>query len=117
MREYFYCFYGWILPCVPRQFDNGCEDPSRLHLRDQLLGGSPANRIRYRIEWRKTRNRGVVVGRDDLICADSFASSICLFRTPAITVAPRDFAVNTAERPTFRPGAYDENRLAAPSLP
>src|ERR1700691_1958649 len=30
-----------------------------------------------------------------------FASSICFFKTPAITVAPRCFAVNTAERPTF----------------
>ncbi len=29
-----------------------------------------------------------------------FVSSICLFKTPAVTIAPRCFAVNTAERPT-----------------
>ena len=44
---------------------------SRLDLGDQLLGGSSADRIRHRIERRKIRNRGVVVGCDHLIRADS----------------------------------------------
>src|SRR5215469_3120858 len=38
------------------------------------------------------------------------ASSICPFRTPAITVAPFSFATKTAERPTF-PAAPDTNRV------
>src|SRR5271167_1035760 len=41
-----------------------------------------------------------------------FASSIWLFSTPAITTAPRCFAVNTAERPTFPAAPTTRTRLA-----
>ncbi len=101
-REYFHHLYRWVLRGVLRCPDNRCIDSARLDLGDQLLSGSPAHRIRHRIERRKIRNRGVVVGCNELDPRrPSSRSSICLFKTPAITVAPRDFAVNTAERPTF----------------
>ena len=45
-------------------------------------------------------HRAFVIGRDYLIRADTCRFPICLFKTPAITIAPRFFAVNTAERPT-----------------
>src|SRR5208283_2267084 len=69
-REYVHYFYRWILRRVLRCLDNRCIHSSRLDLGDQLLGGSSANCIRHRIERKKIRNRGVVVGCDHLIRAD-----------------------------------------------
>jgi len=81
--------------------DNRCIHSSRFDLGDQLLGEFSADRIRDRIEGRKIRNRGVVVGCDHLIRADSLRLSDLPLQNPAITVAPRSFAVNAAERPTL----------------
>ena len=64
-------FTDGVLRGVLRRPDNRSKHSSRLDLGDQLLGGSSADRIRYRIERRKIRNRGVVVGCDHLIRADS----------------------------------------------
>src|SRR5580698_7197583 len=70
-REYCHHLYRRVLRGVLRCPDNRCVDSSRLDLRDQLIGGSSADRIRHRIERRKIRNRGVVVCCDKLIRADS----------------------------------------------
>ena len=60
-REYWHHLYRWVLRGVLRYPENRSKHSSRLDLGDQLLGGSSADRIRYRIERRKIRNRGVVV--------------------------------------------------------
>ena len=93
--------HSWVLRGVLRRPENRGKDSSGLDLGDQLLGGSCVDRIRHRIERRKVRNRCVVVRCDRLVRAGSPRPSTCLFKTPAITVAPRSLAVNIAERPTF----------------
>ena len=104
--------YRWVLRGVLRRPDNRCIDSSRLDLGDQLLGGSSADRIRHRIERRKIRNRGVVVGCDDLIRADSLRVIDLPLQNPRDHSRPACLRSEYRRTPDISSSTYDENRLA-----
>src|ERR1700758_3550662 len=69
-REYWHHFYRRILRGVLRCPENRCKHSSRLDLGDQLFCSLAVDRISYDIEHRKICNCIVVIGCDQLICAD-----------------------------------------------
>jgi hypothetical protein len=89
--------YGWVLRGVLRYRDNRCIDSSRLNLGDRLSAVLP----RTVSATASTGGRFAIAVSSSVATTRSaltvFASSMCLFKTPAITVALRVFAVNTAD--------------------
>src|SRR5579872_685119 len=81
-REYVDHLHRRIRVNIFRQFDNRCVESSRLDLGDQLFGGPSSDRIRYCIERRKTRNRAVIIGCDNLIRADGLRFRLLLAQHP-----------------------------------
>src|SRR5580658_7210976 len=111
-REYVRHLHRWILRGVLRRLENCRKHSSRLDLGDQLLGRPPVDRICNRIKRSKIRNRGIVVGCDHLIRADSLR----LIDLPPQN--PRDHGRTALLRseycrtPNISCSTYDENRLA-----
>ncbi len=92
--------------------DNRSKHSSRLDLGDQLLGGSSADRIRHRVERRKIRNRGVVVGCDDLIRTDSLRLIHLPLQNPRDHSRPAFLRSEYRRTPDISCSAHDHNRLA-----
>src|ERR1700678_1162734 len=116
-REYVHDLYGWVLRGVVWRLENRSKHSSRLDPGDQLLGGSSADRIRHRIERRKIRNRGVVVGCDELIRANSLRVTALHIndlplQNPRYHSRPARLRSEYRRTPNISSGAHDENRLA-----
>src|ERR1700693_5286377 len=111
-REYWHHLYRWVLRGVLRCPENRSKHSSRLDLGEQLRGGSAADRIRHRIERRKIRNRGVVVGCDDLIRADSLRLIYLSLQNPRDHRRPALLRSEYRRTPDISSSTYHENRLA-----
>src|SRR5580704_227538 len=111
-REHVNHSYRRVLRSVLRQLDNRCIHSSGLDLGDQFLGGSSADRIRHRIEWRKIRNRSVVVGRDHLIRAHSLRLVRLPLQNSRDHCHPAFLRSEYSRTPHISNSTYDENRLA-----
>ncbi len=94
------------------KFDNRCIHSSRLDPGDQFLGGSSADGIRNRIEWRKIRNRGVVVGCDHLIRPHCLRLIHLPLQNPCDHGRPAFLGSKYRRTPDISSSTYDEHRLA-----
>ena len=104
--------YRWILRGVLRRLDDRCIYSLGLYFGDQLFGGCSATVSATASTGGDSRSRRRRQSRRPDPRRSLSLHAICRFKTPAITVAPRCFAVNAAERPTFPGSTRDQNRLA-----
>src|SRR5579871_199378 len=111
-REYRHHLYRRVLRRVLRCPENRSKYSTRLDLDDQLLGGFSSDGIRHRIEWRKIRNRAVVVGCDHLIRADSLRLILLLLQDPCDHSGSPFLCSEYRRTPNTSSGAYNHDRLA-----
>ena len=112
-REYRHHLYRGVLCGILRLPDYGSKYSCGLDPGDQLPGGLSADCVGDRVERRKVRNRGVVIGCNKQISAKTvLASSICLFKTPTMTVASLCLAVICRGTSDTSRSAGDERGLA-----
>src|SRR5271167_1207463 len=111
-RVHRYHLYGWILLGIPWCPENRCKHSPRLDLGDQFFSSLAVDRIRYDIEHRKIRNRIVVIGCDQLICADGLRFIHLALQQPCDHDRSPLLRSEYRRTPDISSSTYDENRLA-----
>src|SRR5580700_1460343 len=111
-RVHRYHFYSWVFLGIPWRPVNRCKHSSGLDLGGQFFSSLAVYRISYDIQHGKICDRIVVIGREQLICADglriidlALQHSCNYDRSPLLRSEYR-------RTPDISSSTYDENRLA-----